>query len=60
MVYLSPPQAYLVPCEKSVFSGGTYGDAVDFLLVVIAERDLCASQVEKMREWQSQVKTGHK
>ncbi|QQF66083.1 Rz1-like lysis system protein LysC [Histophilus somni] len=50
--YLSPPQAYTIPCERSAFQGKTYGDAIKHLIKVMAERDLCASQIDKIREWQ--------
>ena len=49
--YLFPPQAYTIPCERSAFSGNTYGDAIEHLIKVMAERDLCASQIDKIREW---------
>ncbi|OOS01308.1 hypothetical protein B0186_04120 [Canicola haemoglobinophilus] len=49
--YLFPPQAYTIPCERSDFSGRTYGDAIEHLIKVMAERDLCASQIDKIREW---------
>ncbi|MGX2973734.1 Rz1-like lysis system protein LysC [Ursidibacter arcticus] len=49
--YLFPPQAYLIPCERSVFNGKTYGDAIEHLIKVMAERDLCASQIDSIREW---------
>lgn len=58
--YLSPPQAYTIPCERTVFIGTTYGDAVEHLITVISERDLCAKQVDSIREWQSRVKAGFK
>lgn len=50
--YLYPPQAYTIPCERSEFRGKTYGDAIEHLIKVMAERDLCASQIDKIREWQ--------
>lgn len=49
--YLSPPQAYLTPCQQTAFNGVTYGDAVDYLVVVMGERDLCASQLKQVSEW---------
>ena len=55
-VYLTPPQAYLTPCPQTPFTGETYGDAIDYLVVVMSERDLCAKQVDSVRNW---VK-GHK
>lgn len=58
--YLYPPQAYLVACERSEFSGTTYGDAIEYLIKVMGERDLCASQINSIREWQAQTKAGFK
>lgn len=55
--YLFPPQAYTVPCERTQFSGNTYGDAVEHLLKVMSERDFCASQIDRIREWIVRVKT---
>lgn len=51
--YLYPPQAYLTPCERTAFNGKTYGDAINYLLIVMNERDVCAKQVDAIREWQS-------
>ena len=58
--YLLPPAAYLVPCERSEFSGKTYGEAVEYLIKVMGERDLCAGQVDSIREWQARTKQGFK
>ncbi|WP_423972855.1 Rz1-like lysis system protein LysC, partial [Glaesserella parasuis] len=33
--YLYPPQAFLVQCERSEFSGTTYGDAIEYLVKVM-------------------------
>lgn len=49
--YQFPPQAYLLPCERTDFNGSTYGDAVEHLIKVMSERDLCASQIDGIREW---------
>ncbi|WP_457591976.1 Rz1-like lysis system protein LysC [Glaesserella parasuis] len=38
-------------CERSEFGGTTYGDAIEYLVKVMGERDLCAGQVERIREW---------
>ena len=53
--YLYPPQAFLVQCERSEFSGTTYGDAIEYLVKVMGERDLCAGQIDSIREWQTEV-----
>ncbi|SUT93230.1 Uncharacterised protein [[Actinobacillus] rossii] len=51
--YLYPPQAYLTPCTKTAFTGATYGDVVEHLIKVTSERDICASQIDNIREWQN-------
>ncbi|WP_438940324.1 Rz1-like lysis system protein LysC [Glaesserella parasuis] len=58
--YLYPPQAFLVQCERSEFSGTTYGDAIEYLVKVMGERDLCAGQIDSIREWQARTKQGFK
>lgn len=52
--YLYPPQAFLVQCERSEFSGTTYGDAIEYLVKVMGERDLCASQIDSIRDWKKE------
>ena len=49
--YLAPPQAYLTPCPRTPFTGETYGEAIDYLVVVMSERELCAKQVDSLRNW---------
>lgn len=49
--YLAPPQVYLLPCPQTPFTGETYGDAIDYLVVVMSERELCAKQVDSVRNW---------
>lgn len=51
--YIYPPAAYLVQCERTGFNGKTYADAIDYLMVVMKERDICASQIDNIREWQN-------
>ena len=58
--YVYPPAAYLVQCERTGFNGKTYADAIDYLMVVIKERDVCANQINSIKEWQAQVKAGFK
>ncbi|WP_422386332.1 Rz1-like lysis system protein LysC [Actinobacillus lignieresii] len=54
-VYQYPPQAYLVMCERSQFTGKTYKDALEHLITVTAERDTCASQIDGIREWKDNL-----
>lgn len=49
--YIYPPQAFLVPCAKTPFMGSTYGEAVEYLITVKAERDMCASQITNINKW---------
>lgn len=58
--YIYPPAAYLVPCGRTEFSGKTYGEAVEHLIKVMGERDQCAGQIDRLREWQAQTKAGFK
>ncbi|WGE69889.1 hypothetical protein NYR78_03045 [Actinobacillus equuli subsp. haemolyticus] len=58
--YLYPPQTYLVTCERTEFRGVTYGDVIEHLIKVTGERDLCASQIEGIKEWVAKVKGGLK
>ena len=56
--YIYPPQAFLVPCVKTPFMGNTYGEAVEHLITVIAERDMCASQITNINKWIENSKVG--
>ena len=56
--YIYPPQAFLVPCVKTPFMGNTYGEAVEHLITVIAERDMCASQITNINKWIESTKSG--
>ena len=56
--YIYPPQAFLVPCVKTPFMGSTYGEAVEHLITVIAERDMCASQITNINKWIENSKAG--
>lgn len=49
--YIYPPQAYLTECTKTAFKGSTYGDVVEHLIKVTSERDICASQIDNLRDW---------
>ena len=43
----------MVQCERTGFNGKTYADAIDYLMVVMKERDICASQIDNIREWRN-------
>ncbi|WP_423219330.1 Rz1-like lysis system protein LysC, partial [Glaesserella parasuis] len=34
----------------------TYGDAIEYLVKVMGERDLCAGQIDSIREWYNKYK----
>lgn len=55
--YIYPPQAFLTPCVKTPFMGSTYGEAVEHLIIVQGERDMCASQITNINKWINQTKT---
>ncbi|WP_437125210.1 Rz1-like lysis system protein LysC [Gallibacterium salpingitidis] len=52
--YISPPQIYLISCDRSEFTGSTYGDAIIYLRQVIKERDICASRLDGIINWSKQ------
>ena len=56
--YIYPPQAFLTPCVKTPFTGNTYGEAVEHLITVKAERDMCASQITNINKWIENSKAG--
>ncbi|MGF7452578.1 Rz1-like lysis system protein LysC [Pasteurella bettyae] len=55
-VNVYPPQAYIVPCVSTKFTGETFGEAVEHLILVTAERDICANQIENIRKWVNERK----
>lgn len=54
--YQYPPQAYLHACPKTPFTGSTYGDAVEYMITVTAELDICAAQIDSINQWIKQTK----
>ncbi len=49
--YRLPPSIYLIPCPQTAFSGSTYGEAIIYLRVVQKEREICASRLNGIIEW---------
>ena len=47
-----------MPCVKTPFTGNTYGEAVEHLITVKAERDMCASQITNINKWIENSKAG--
>ncbi|OKP29355.1 Rz1-like lysis system protein LysC [Serratia fonticola] len=52
LIYVYPPAALLQQCEKTPFTGETFGDAVMALQVSQNELDICASRIEALIKWQ--------
>ncbi|WP_447882280.1 Rz1-like lysis system protein LysC [Serratia fonticola] len=52
LIYVYPPAVYTQVCEKTPFTGTTFGDAVIALQVAQNELDVCASRVDGLIKWQ--------
>ncbi|OKP23331.1 Rz1-like lysis system protein LysC, partial [Serratia fonticola] len=52
IIYVYPPAVYTQLCEKTPFTGTTFGDAVVALQVAQSELDMCASRIEGLIKWQ--------
>ncbi|WP_444860833.1 Rz1-like lysis system protein LysC [Serratia fonticola] len=52
IIYVYPPAVYTQLCEKTPFTGSTFGDAVIALQVVQNELDVCASRIDGLIKWQ--------
>ncbi|WP_420029338.1 Rz1-like lysis system protein LysC [Serratia fonticola] len=52
LIYVYPPAVYTQLCEKTPFTGSTFGDAVIALQVAQNELDMCASRIEGLIKWQ--------
>ncbi|WP_223537115.1 Rz1-like lysis system protein LysC [Serratia sp. JSRIV004] len=52
IIYVYPPAVYTQLCEKTPFTGSTFGDAVVALHVAQNELDVCASRIEGLIKWQ--------
>ncbi|WP_447885236.1 Rz1-like lysis system protein LysC [Serratia fonticola] len=52
IIYVYPPAVYTQLCEKTPFTGTTFGDAVIALQVSQGELDVCASRIEGLIKWQ--------
>ena len=42
--------------EQSEFTGTTYGEAITFLRIVMNERDICASRIKGIIDWEATTK----
>ncbi|WP_447880366.1 Rz1-like lysis system protein LysC [Serratia fonticola] len=52
IIYVYPPAVYTQLCEKTPFTGSTFGDAVIALQVAQNELDVCASRIDGLVKWQ--------
>ncbi|WP_447880570.1 Rz1-like lysis system protein LysC [Serratia fonticola] len=52
LIYVYPPAVYTQVCEKTPFTGTTFGDAVIALQVAQSELDVCASRIDGLIKWQ--------
>ncbi|WP_083704338.1 Rz1-like lysis system protein LysC [Serratia oryzae] len=56
LIYVYPPAVYTQLCEKTPFTGTTFGDAVVALQVAQNELDVCASRIDGLIKWQREHK----
>ncbi|NYA42157.1 hypothetical protein HZI31_02425 [Serratia fonticola] len=54
LIYVYPPAVLLQQCEKTPFTGETFGDVVMALQVSQSELDICASRIEALITWQAE------
>ncbi len=50
-VTLIPPSALLAPCPIPAFYGSTFGETVEYALLLKQELRLCANKVDGVREY---------
>ncbi|WP_438272195.1 Rz1-like lysis system protein LysC [Serratia fonticola] len=55
LIYVYPPAVYTQLCEKTPFTGTTFGDAVIALQVSQGELDICASRIEGLIKWKQTI-----
>ena len=48
---LSPPVTLLTPCVVPAFQGATFGETVEYALLLKQELRLCANKVDGVREY---------
>ncbi|WP_438272719.1 Rz1-like lysis system protein LysC [Serratia fonticola] len=58
LVFVYPPAVYTQLCDKTSFTGSTFGDAVIALQVAQNELNVCASRIEGLIKWQQSSATG--
>lgn len=46
------PAAYIAHLDKTPFNGATYGDVMQYAVILKRERDVCLNRIDKIREWQ--------
>lgn len=48
------PIALTAHLDKTPFSGRTYGDVLQYAVILKRERDMCLHRIDKIREWQTE------
>ncbi|AHG72963.1 hypothetical protein X781_8150 [Mannheimia sp. USDA-ARS-USMARC-1261] len=48
------PAALTAHLDKTPFSGRTYGDVIQYAVILKRERDMCLNRIDKIREWQTE------
>lgn len=55
-VYIFPPEAYLVPCDKPTLEGKTWADIGRLAIKRGTSLDACAGRVDGIIEWRDKKK----
>ncbi|AOF54446.1 Rz1-like lysis system protein LysC [Rodentibacter caecimuris] len=50
-IAFSPPVSLLAPCMQPTFHGSTFGETVEYALLLKQELKLCGNKVEGIREY---------
>ena len=50
-VVIRPPAHLLAPCERSAYTGKTWGDLANYTVKVKKERDICSQRLENIKIW---------
>ncbi|WP_241761998.1 Rz1-like lysis system protein LysC [Mannheimia granulomatis] len=48
------PAVLTAHLDKTPFSGRTYGDVIQYAVILKRERDMCLNRIDKIREWQTE------
>lgn len=50
-IAFSPPVSLLAPCAVPTFQGSTFGDTVEYALLLKQELRLCANKIDGIRDY---------